>query len=1038
MLRRRLAAFFAVLPLLSMETGCQKDYKSNSQPLAITNRSLRQEPYKLMMIKLKSSALLSDAEQEDGKIILNTKHKEALLKEHADAEAFLKSISKDIKILHRYKMVLNGLYVLVPSQYVARLSEYSGFAYVRPSQTFSRPVIQARQRKVYKVGENTSVKYIGADKVQKELKINGQGVRVGVIDTGIDYTHKMFGGPGTEHAYKLAKESFKAGDFPTQKIVGGIDLVGSDYDDNSSDIMKRIPHPDDNPLDESGHGTHVAGTIAGIGDNENTYTGVAPGASLYAIKVFGKEGSTSDATVIAGLEYAVNPSGNLDPNDHLDVVNLSLGSPFGVSYKLYDEALQNVIKAQIIPIMSAGNSGDIPYITGAPGTNENAFSVASSVDNMDHNWKFRNVRISLTGGDELTKAVEASFAKPIENSGDLSGNFVYIGLANKDLSQEIKDAVKGNVALIDRGGATFPEKIQRAFDAGAIAAVVINNSSDDPFAMGGDATIEIPAIMIPKELGTKIKNELTQGHQVRIAFNTPERIEVPELIDSISSFSSRGPRSIDGGFKPEITAPGSNIISAKVGGGHGGVSMSGTSMAAPHIAGCVALLKQARPQMSLNQIKSLLMSQSKTLSKKTETYPVSRQGAGRVDIYKSLSSLLLTTEPAALSLGVVEVVHKKELSQSLQLSNHSKRVMNVYFKTDLPSNVRLEFPSQIQVAPESSTLVPYTVSIETKKKFEEISGFLYIVSEENEEVQFKIPVLAELTRLSLISTQNLKVHSSHRQDAEDSTAELTLKNDGPNEGQALIFNLLGQNSHKKPVGPSHRLSDICDLESVGYRTIERADNGKLVKVLQIAAKLYSPLTSWQHCELSVQIDADGDGKTDQEMIGAYLHSIDDASNETIFKTILTDADKMREIRRKVDEGAKPIYSDAVIDMQELVTYNHGTLMILNVPLSKIKTIPFGLMRMKIAALASADPMSSPDAYLGMNDKQWWVLDPYEKAAPYYGMPELVDIAAHESIKINLIHGEGLGDMIVYYPYNKTSKTSVKDLQSEIVKEEFLY
>src|SRR5690606_4911955 len=139
------------------------------------------------------------------------------------------------------------------------------------------------------------------------------------------------------------------------------------------------------PLDEGGHGSHVAGTIAGAGDGINSYDGVAPDASLYAIKVFGAEGSTGTSVVVAALEYAADPDADLDPSDRLDVVNLSLGSSFGSANNLYTEAMENLDRAGTVVVASAGNSGHMHYITGSPGTSDTVLSVAASIDNMEHN-----------------------------------------------------------------------------------------------------------------------------------------------------------------------------------------------------------------------------------------------------------------------------------------------------------------------------------------------------------------------------------------------------------------------------------------------------------------------------------------------------------------------------------------------------------------------------------------------------------------------------------------------------------------------------
>ena len=130
----------------------------------------------------------------------------------------------------------------------------------------------------------------------------------------------MFGGAATVAAYEAVDADLSSASFPNAKVVGGYDFVGSAFDSGSSRWQERLPTPDLNPIDESGHGTHVAGTVAGIGDDLETYDGVAPEAKLHALKVFGRNSSTNDAVVIAALEYAADPNGDMDTSDRLDVV----------------------------------------------------------------------------------------------------------------------------------------------------------------------------------------------------------------------------------------------------------------------------------------------------------------------------------------------------------------------------------------------------------------------------------------------------------------------------------------------------------------------------------------------------------------------------------------------------------------------------------------------------------------------------------------------------------------------------------------------
>lgn len=300
------------------------------------------------------------------------------------------SVRKDLaalgaQVLFQTSLVYNGIAVSVDARLIERLRKLPGVVNVH--------IIPPKQR------ENVdAVSFIGAPTVWGGPGgATGSGIRVGVIDSGIDYTHADFGGPGTPNAYAINNRTIiEPQSFPTAKVVGGIDLAGDAYDATSADLARRIPHPDPDPLDCNGHGTHVAGTLAGFGVTaagstyHGPYTssldlssfrvgpGVAPGAQLYALKVFGCSGSTTLLTL--AIEHALDPNGDGDPADRLDVLNLSTGSPFGGDGDPDAVAVNNAVRAGIVVVASAGDTGNTFYATDSPASAQLAIAVGASFD----------------------------------------------------------------------------------------------------------------------------------------------------------------------------------------------------------------------------------------------------------------------------------------------------------------------------------------------------------------------------------------------------------------------------------------------------------------------------------------------------------------------------------------------------------------------------------------------------------------------------------------------------------------------------------
>jgi subtilisin family serine protease len=517
------------------------------------------------------------------------------------------------KVLSQMQSAYNGMRVTMPRSQVRAVSQLDGVKSVTaaPVRTLDNTV---------------SVPFLGVPKVWQNTGYTGKGVKVAIIDTGIDYTHADFGGPGTEDAYKAAHAAETSPADPAlfgpnaPRVKGGIDLVGDSYNaDPSSKTYQPVPHPDSNPLDCGGHGSHVAGTAAGGGVTEDgkSYTGpynnsiysnkfkvgpgVAPNADLYAIRVFGCDGSTD--VVTEALDWAVK--------NKMQVVNMSLGSSFGGAGESDSIAAQNAQAAGIVVVASAGNSGPNPYIAGSPGNAKGVISVAA----VDSTATFPGAKLNFPG----TTDMKAVFANAENMSSTLpSGNFTIVNTKSLgcDVASFTAAGIKpgGNqVALVNRGTCARVAKAIFGQQAGAAAVIMINNATsyppyEGPITANPDDgtpyTVTIPFLGVRSTDGPALV--AAAGQSLSMAASP---LANPGF-KGYASFSSGGPRNGDSGLKPSISAPGVSISSVAVGTGNDSEVLSGTSMAAPHVAGVAALARQAHKNWNSNQISNALVSTS--------------------------------------------------------------------------------------------------------------------------------------------------------------------------------------------------------------------------------------------------------------------------------------------------------------------------------------------------------------------------------------------------------------------------------------------
>ncbi len=537
----------------------------------------------------------------------------------------------------------------------------------------------------------------------------GKGVTIGIIDTGIDYTHADFGGAGTVEAYQAAKAADAGPWTPTAKVVGGYDFVGDDYnaDPNAAppdQPFQPVPHPDPNPLDCNSHGTHVAGTAAGFGENADgsTYTGpyntstpfdtmkigpgVAPQASLYALKVFGCSGSTN--VVSEALDWALDPNGDGNISDHLDVVNMSLGSDYGSPQDPDSVASDNAMKAGVVVVVAAGNGGDLYDVGGSPGNAERVIGVAASDDSTD--W-FDGLRVDSPASIAGVKPVEYSISFDMAGKPDVTGQLYQLtDPTNPDGCQPYSAAdaagVKGKVAWVewtDNDATRRCGSATRANNATAAGAIgIVAHDDEDRFAAGLTGNSSIPMVLITKSAGDQILGVGVDNTTVTFSasLHLVTSLSNPAFNDEIVGFSSRG--ITDGVIgKPDLAAPGNTILSAGMGTGNGGLNDSGTSMATPHAAGLAALVVEAHPNWSTEKIKAAMMNTATqdVFAGPGQTGTVEapeRVGAGRVVADAAVEQQVLaynSTDRGAVgvSFGVVNVVNHSSMTKQVEVNNTS-------------------------------------------------------------------------------------------------------------------------------------------------------------------------------------------------------------------------------------------------------------------------------------------------------------------------------------------------------------------------------
>ena len=513
------------------------------------------------------------------------------------------------------------------------------------------------------------------------LGVHGENIKIASIDTGIDYIHTNFAGPGTAAAYANNPTTTLPNPyFPNSRVKGGYDFAGDAY------TGFNTPEPDPVPFDGNGHGTATASVLAGSGVNADgtTYTGpydsttplsamligpgTAPKADIYSLRVFGDEGDTN--LVTEAVDWAVE--------HQMNVMSLSLGGAGGPADDPDTVALNNAALGGIVTVVSAGNDGDNYYVVGSPSVATAAISVGASLDS--------DYPVSFVSGNkpsqlaQLKSVFTAGQGAQVPSAG-VTGDAVYavphLGLApNSDGSvPPLTNAadIKGHICVIDRGTYPFAAKVEEAQNAGAIAVVIVNNSTAavSPETENATYTPAIPNGIISLADGQTIETYLDpNGTDAGDGTDGPVNLTLAPApgaaTDNMASYSSRGPREDDGLLKPDIVSPAQAIDMALLGSGYGVTQEAGTSFSCPNTAGAMALLLQVHPLSSgwtIEQLKAAIMNTAEfdlTVDPTDSTkIGIGRAGAGRMDLTAASKATALaysTDLPGAVSVsfGVVD------------------------------------------------------------------------------------------------------------------------------------------------------------------------------------------------------------------------------------------------------------------------------------------------------------------------------------------------------------------------------------------------
>ncbi|MGG2028851.1 S8 family serine peptidase [Gottfriedia sp. S16(2024)] len=664
-------------------------------------------------------------EQLKGKALT---HEDANKKLEASHDQFKKDLSKlkvKYKVRDTYKEAFNGVSITLPANQVKSLLQ-SGVVksvYENKKVQLIEPISPLKEKESAVYSGKSPLEIMGVDKLHKK-GITGKNVKIGVLDTGIDYNH-----PDLKRAFK-----------------GGYDFVDNDNDPMETTVDDWIKAGKPGGT-SSGyvtyHGTHVSGIIAGQNKAKSAYAmeGVAPDANLYVYRVLGPYSTGSTEDILAGIEQSVK--------DKMDVINLSLGANYNDPYSPLAIGINNAVLSGVTCVLAAGNDGGEMYTLGTPAASALGITVGSSNPEVaDYNYVGTFKSNSTAVDSEIHYATNGFLEDPRKLEGK-SFDIVDVG---QGLESDFNSKnVNGKIALVSTGITSLQDKVRLAKKYGA-AAVFMYSTSNGFVADQVPVAIENTyAYILSGEQGKAFK-EILKNEKAKYTFTTIQK-KVFYTEDSLSFFSSRGPALVTYDIKPEVTAPGMSIMSTippyvygdKYDGlyQYGYAPLSGTSMATPEVTGVAALLLEENPKATPADIKTTLMN---TADDMNGNYSVFEVGAGRINALKAINSeTLIQVQDKTTNIYNNEEVQVDDLTGALSfgsLYSNGEAVQdkrNVILQNNKNKEKIFEIKVSYQTVRDSLDATANGVKLRTSRTFVTLKG----KSKQNIEASIELPASAK-------------------------------------------------------------------------------------------------------------------------------------------------------------------------------------------------------------------------------------------------------------------------------------------------------